>query len=56
MAKSAKKLSVQAATKSLKYSVVTKVINFDANKYHPRIIVVDGLLAIRLKGRNYTKA
>lgn len=46
----------KTVTKSLKYSVVTKVINFDANKYYPRIIIVDGVLAIHLKGRHYTKA
>ncbi len=49
-------MTKKVVAKSLKYSVVTKVINFDANKYSPRTIIVDGVLAIRLKGRNYTKA
>ena len=39
--------------KSLKYSVVTKVINFNPDKYAPRVIIVDGKAAIRIKGRMY---
>jgi len=39
--------------KSLKYSVVTKVINFNPDKYAPRVIIVDGKTAIRIKGRMY---
>jgi len=41
--------------KSLKYSVVTTFINFDVEKHRPNIIIVNGALAIRLKGNLYTK-
>ena len=40
---------------NLKYSIVTKHINFDPSKVGPKIIIVDGSLAFRLKGRLYTK-
>jgi len=43
----------KVVNKSLKYSVVTKVVNFDPNKYAPRVIIVDGKAAIRIKGRMY---
>jgi len=39
--------------KSLKYSVVSKFINFDPDKYSQRVIIVDGKAAIRIKGRVY---
>lgn len=44
-----------ALSKSLKYSVVTKHINFDPEKHRPRTIIVSGRMAIRLKGNIYTK-
>jgi len=43
----------KVVTKSLKYSVVTKFINFDPIKYAQRVIIVDGKPAIRIKGRVY---
>ncbi len=43
----------KVVSKSLKYSVVSKFINFDPNKHAPRVIIVDGKAAIRIKGRMY---
>jgi hypothetical protein len=43
-------------SKSLKYSVVTKHINFDPTMYHPKTIIVNGALAIRLKDNIYRKS
>jgi hypothetical protein len=43
-------------TKSLKDSVVTRHVNFDPTKYRPRTIIVNGRVAILLKGNIYTKA
>lgn len=42
-------------TKNLKYSIITTFVNFNPKKYYPRTIIVNGSLAIRLKGRVYTK-
>jgi len=39
--------------KSLKYSVISKFINFNPNKYASRVIIVDGKAAIRIKDRIY---
>jgi hypothetical protein len=39
--------------KSLKYSVVSKFINFNPDKYAQRLIIVDGKAAIKIKGRYY---
>jgi len=46
-------INSKTVTKSLKYSVVTKFINFDPIKYAQRVIIVDGKPAIRIKGRVY---
>lgn len=48
-----KKADSKRVTKSLKYSVVAKFINFDPLKYTQRVIIVDGKPAIRIKGRVY---
>ena len=37
----------------MKYSVISKFINFDPDKYASRVIIVDGRAAIRIKGRVY---
>jgi len=42
-------------TKSLRYSVITKIVNFNPSKFNPRTIIVNGAVAIHLKGRVYTK-
>ncbi len=42
-------------TKSLKYSVVTTFVNFKPGQYGPRTILVNGVVAIHLKGNVYTK-
>lgn len=42
-------------TKSLKYSVITTFVNFKPAKFGPRTIIVNGVVAIRLKGNVYTK-
>jgi hypothetical protein len=39
--------------KSLKYSVVSKFVNFNPDKYAPKVIIVDGNAAIKIKGRVY---
>lgn len=39
--------------KNLKYSVVSKFINFDADKYASKVIIVDGKPALKIKGRMY---
>jgi len=49
------KKSPQVISKGLKYSVVTTVINFHPEKFSSQTIVVNGSLAVRLKGRVYTK-
>jgi hypothetical protein len=48
-----KNTSSKAVTKSLKYSVITRFVNFDPLKYAQRVIIVDGKPAIRIKGRVY---
>jgi hypothetical protein len=48
-----KNTNSKTVTKSLKYSVAAKFINFDPIKYAQRVIIVDGKPAIRLKGRVY---
>jgi len=40
-------------SKDMKYSVVSKFINFDPNKYSQKVIIVDGKAAIQIKGRVY---
>lgn len=47
--------SSKVINKSLKYSVVSKHINFDPLKYAQRVIIVDGKAAIQIKGRVYKK-
>ncbi|MDO8488151.1 MAG: hypothetical protein Q7S31_02445 [bacterium] len=47
--------TTSAVTKNMRYSVVTKVVNFNPSKYTFRTIIVNGTLAIRLKGNLYTK-
>jgi hypothetical protein len=42
-------------TKSLKYSVASRFINFDPTKYTSRIIIVDGAPAIRIRKKIYTR-
>ena len=41
--------------KSMQYSVITRVVNFNPNKLSSKTIIVDGKAAIRLKGRVYTE-
>lgn len=48
-----KKGGSKVINKSLKYSVVSKFINFDPLKYAQRVIIVDGKAAIKIKGRVY---
>lgn len=48
-----KNSNLKVVSKSLKYSVVTKFVNFDPLKYAQRVIIVDGKPAIRIKGRVY---
>jgi len=55
MSKTTPKTDSKTITKSLKYSVIVKFVNFDPKRYDSRIIVVDGALAIRIKDRVYTK-
>ena len=43
----------KVVTKSLKYSVVSKFVNFNPEKYAPELIIVDGKAAIKIKGRVY---
>ena len=45
----------KAITKSMKYSVVTTFVNFNPAKFRPRTIIVNGTVAIHLKGNVYTK-
>ena len=55
MSNNPSKTTPKVITKSLKYSIITQVVNFNPNKYTPRTIIVDGSLAVRLKGRVFTK-
>lgn len=55
MANLNKKLATNTVTKSLKYSVITTFVNFDANKHQPNVIIVNGMPAIKLKKNIYTK-
>lgn len=48
-----KKGDLKVINKSLKYSVVSKFINFNPDKYTQKIIIVDGKAAIQIKGRYY---
>lgn len=41
--------------KSVQYSIVTKIVNFDPNKFSSKTIIVDGKAAVLLKGRVYTE-
>ena len=47
--------TLPSITKGLRYSVLTKIVNFDPKKYTPRTVIVDGRIAIRIKGNVYTK-
>ncbi len=55
MAKSTQNLSV-VIKKDLKYCIAVSLIDFNPEKQGPRTIMFEGKLAIRLKGRVYTKA
>jgi hypothetical protein len=48
-----KKGGSKLINKSLKYSVVSKHINFNPDKYASKVIIVDGEAAIKIKGRVY---
>jgi hypothetical protein len=50
-----KKTEQKRITKNLKYSVIVKFVNFKRKKVDTRIIIVDGVLAIRIGDRVYTK-
>lgn len=54
MAKARNKVTT-VTKKSLQYSIITKVVNFDPNKLSSKTIIVDGKLAVHLKGRVYTE-
>ena len=47
------KVGSKVINKSLKYSVVSKHINFNPEKYASKVIIVNGQAAIRIKGRVY---
>lgn len=56
MAKKLKRnTSSGVVSKSLQYSIVAKMVNFDPNKFISKTIIVDGKVAIQLKGRVYTE-
>ena len=56
MAKTTKKNTNSGViVKSMQYSIITRVVNFNPNKLSSKTIVVDGKAAIRLKGRVYTE-
>lgn len=42
--------------KDLKYCIAVSLVDFNPEKLGPRTIIFDGKMAIRLKGRLYTKA
>jgi len=42
-------------TKGMKYCVITTIINFNPAKFGSRTIIVNGVVAVQLKGRVYTK-
>jgi len=48
-----KNQEIKAVTKSMKYSVVSRFINFDPDKYAQKVIIVDGKPAIHISGRMY---
>jgi hypothetical protein len=43
----------KTVTKSLKYSVRSKFVNFNPDKYAQKIIIVNGKAAIKISGRVY---
>ena len=49
------KKSAGVIVKHMQYSIITRVVNFDPNKFSSKTIVVDGKAAIHLKGRVYTQ-
>ena len=55
MAKAKENINSGVVAKSMKYSVITRVVNFDPNKFSSKTIIVDGKAAIHLKGRVYTQ-
>ena len=42
-------------TKTMKYSVATKFVNFDPNMFASKIVIVDGQPALLIKGRIFKK-
>ena len=50
-----KKTNRGVIVKNMQYSIITKVVNFDPNKFSSKTIIVDGKAAILLKGRVYTE-
>lgn len=41
--------------KQLRYCIATRLVDFDPEKLGPKTIIYNNRLAIRLKGRIYTK-
>jgi hypothetical protein len=50
-----KNTNQRVIAKSMKYSVITKFVNFDPNKFASKVIIVDGAPAIRIRKKIYTR-
>lgn len=55
MADQPKNTNPRVLVKNMKYSIVTKYVNFNPNLFSSKTIVVDGKPAVHLKGRVYTE-
>jgi len=55
MAKTKENTNSGVVAKSMQYSVITRIVNFDPNKFVSKTIIVDGKAAVHLKGRVYTE-